>query len=87
MSIAPTDSMVSPCMCAPHFKRLCKSADAQQGNSAGAKGCVFIYLLSLQTLSKSNSAGTKGFGEDDLHKLNFRELADRFEHLSQVFRF
>lgn len=46
-----------------------------------------IYLLSLQTLSKSNAAGTKGFGEDDLHKLNFRELADRFEHLSQVFRF
>lgn len=28
--------------------------------------------------------GTKAFGEDDLHKLNFRELAERFEHLSQV---
>jgi hypothetical protein len=26
----------------------------------------------------------KGFCEDDLRKLNFRELADRFEHLSQV---
>eukprot|EP00281_Chroomonas_sp_CCMP1168_P020171 CAMPEP_0206221802 /NCGR_PEP_ID=MMETSP0047_2-20121206/5617_1 /ASSEMBLY_ACC=CAM_ASM_000192 /TAXON_ID=195065 /ORGANISM="Chroomonas mesostigmatica_cf, Strain CCMP1168" /LENGTH=317 /DNA_ID=CAMNT_0053644577 /DNA_START=142 /DNA_END=1092 /DNA_ORIENTATION=+ len=39
------------------------------------------------TLSKSSaggSGGTKSFGEDDLHKLNFRELADRFEHLSQV---
>eukprot|EP00802_Teleaulax_amphioxeia_P006884 Tamp_06890.p1 GENE.Tamp_06890~~Tamp_06890.p1 ORF type:complete len:359 (+),score=89.42 Tamp_06890:211-1287(+) len=40
------------------------------------------------TLSKSNTqaagSGAKGFGEDDLRKLNFRELADRFEHLSQV---
>ena len=30
------------------------------------------------------ASGAKGFGEDDLRKLNFRELADRFEHLSQV---
>ena len=41
------------------------------------------------SLSKSNQAGAagavgKGFGEEDLRKLNFRELADRFEHLSQV---
>eukprot|EP00285_Hemiselmis_virescens_P012682 CAMPEP_0173393132 /NCGR_PEP_ID=MMETSP1356-20130122/21934_1 /TAXON_ID=77927 ORGANISM="Hemiselmis virescens, Strain PCC157" /NCGR_SAMPLE_ID=MMETSP1356 /ASSEMBLY_ACC=CAM_ASM_000847 /LENGTH=283 /DNA_ID=CAMNT_0014351107 /DNA_START=74 /DNA_END=921 /DNA_ORIENTATION=+ len=38
------------------------------------------------TLSKSNAGapGGKAFGEDDLHKLNFRELAERFEHLSQV---
>ena len=28
--------------------------------------------------------GARGFGEDDLRKLNFRELAERFEHLSQV---
>ncbi|EKX48946.1 hypothetical protein GUITHDRAFT_105573 [Guillardia theta CCMP2712] len=26
----------------------------------------------------------KGFNEEDLRKLNFKELADRFEHLSQV---
>jgi hypothetical protein len=32
----------------------------------------------------SGAAGSKGFGEEDLRKLNFRELADRFEHLSQV---
>eukprot|EP00960_Hanusia_phi_P016101 474203-Hanusia_phi.AAC.4 len=29
-------------------------------------------------------AGVKGFNEEDLRKLNFKELADRFEHLSQV---
>ncbi|KAJ1494475.1 hypothetical protein T484DRAFT_1765614 [Baffinella frigidus] len=38
------------------------------------------------TLSKQNGAGggNKGLEEGDLRKLNFRELAERFEHLSQV---
>ena len=38
------------------------------------------------TLSKNNGTGggNKGLEEGDLRKLNFRELAERFEHLSQV---
>jgi len=38
------------------------------------------------TLSKQNGAGAanKGIEEGDLRKLNFKELAERFEHLSQV---
>jgi len=38
------------------------------------------------SLNKNGTAGgaSKGFAEDDLRKLNFKELAERFEHLSQI---
>ena len=60
-----------------------------------ADTAAFAALLSCgpltgvaASLSKSNQAGRQGRWaracEEDLRKLNFRELADRFEHLSQV---
>lgn len=65
------------------------------GRSMSTDTAAFAALLNelrgpltgvAATLSKSShqGPGAKGFGEDDLRKLNFRELADRFEHLSQV---